>query len=185
MSKSKTQIVKGWSSKQKAKIRSMAKKGIPQDKIGKIFHTRKENIGHYLRSVSVGKRAVTSWSAEAKAYGKAEGISAKAAKKHILAGRGYTERRAKKGKGARKVSVTVKKTRYGQDPTMWQLCIIVDMKDEATGETRDGIEGYSKAHSQKNFSASFDEAVNDAQATAGGSNWYITNVVSTEWIHYI
>lgn len=191
MSKSKTKAAKGLTKAQQTKVKaSFAKGSTTLDKLqaalkGAGIPARRQKISSYLQKIKIGKRAPEGWISETRSYQKREQVTWKAAKKHILGGREYTQKRAKKSKAARKVPVRPKYTKYEQKPTMWQLGIIVDMKDEATGETRDGVEGFSKAHAQKNFSSAFDEAVSDAQAFCGGSNWYVTNVVSTEWIHYM
>lgn len=70
------------STKDKAKIKALAGKEVKQSAIAKIFHTRKENIGHYLRTVKVGKRRAKGgfWDVKA-AIQKAGGLTSKEATK--------------------------------------------------------------------------------------------------------
>ena len=49
-------FIAGLSIKDKAKIKKLAKANVKQADIGKIFVTKKENIGFYLRSDKLGKR---------------------------------------------------------------------------------------------------------------------------------
>lgn len=70
------------STKDKAKIKALAAKEVKQSVIAKLYHTRKENVGHYLRTVKVGKRRVKGgfWDVKA-AIQKAGGLTHKEATK--------------------------------------------------------------------------------------------------------
>jgi hypothetical protein len=191
-SKSKPRVYKLNQTQRKAALTSYNKGATTLDKLqaalkskGKGYKASRQSISNWLQSTKKGKRAAPGgWIAQAKAYQKETGKTWKASSKHILSGRGFTERRAKRARKG-KISIDLRKSREARITPMWQLCVIMDMKDEKTGEIREGMEGYSYAHASKNFTKAYEEAVRYAQAAAGGSNWYVTRIVSTSWNHFV
>lgn len=82
------------------------------------------------------------------------------------------------------IPTTVKHTKVRQPIPMYQLGVVFDLVHEKTGRVQRGIEGWSRTRSVRNYDDMFNEALRYAQGIAGGSNWLIQEIVSTEWIEY-